>query len=108
MHGSEVTQSLRLCRRHRCCCNAAAGEPQGPSLQERLAQAEACIGSLRKTAAPSNTSSSGDDGNSSAGKPPPLLRGPALAAVELAKRKLQLGLGTQQVLADALLAHHDQ
>eukprot|EP00878_Enallax_costatus_P012918 GHUV01013490.1.p1 GENE.GHUV01013490.1~~GHUV01013490.1.p1 ORF type:complete len:462 (+),score=166.78 GHUV01013490.1:239-1624(+) len=38
----------------------------------------------------------------------PLLRGPALAVVELTKRRLQLGLASQQDLADAILQYHDK
>lgn len=37
-----------------------------------------------------------------------MLRGPALAHVELAKRKLQLGLDGEQQLVDALLEYHDR
>ncbi|WIA30679.1 hypothetical protein OEZ86_000751 [Tetradesmus obliquus] len=98
--------------------NMQAGESASPSLQERVAAAEAFLASLPATpaaaaaaaaeppnGAPNSSSSSSSSSSSRAG---PLLRGPALAAVELAKRKLLLGLGQQQQLAEALLHYHER
>jgi hypothetical protein len=85
-----------------------AGESPSPSIQERLTQAEAFLASLPATAATAAAANGTEDSSSSSSRPGPLLRGPALAAVELAKRKLLLGLGEQQQLADALLQYHDK
>lgn len=87
-------------------------ESSRPTIQERVAQAEAFISSLPTTApgeaAANGVQESGSNNNSNSSKPAPLLRGPALAQVELAKRRLLLGLGEEQMLADALLQYHDR
>lgn len=88
---------------------AAAGEDSQAPQQDKLSSAEAFISSLARTA---NSSSSSSDNNSSSGgsasQSSSVLRGPALAHVELAKRKVQLGMGDEQQLVQALLHHHDR
>jgi hypothetical protein len=88
---------------------ATGDESSSPTLHDRVARAETFITGLPVTAAPADTAN-GTQGSSSSSssKPGLLLRGPALAAVELAKRKLLLGLGQQQQLAEALLQYHDR
>lgn len=94
----------------------AAGESDSPSVQGQIAKATAFITSLPTTAAADTSDSNSVPGsgdtesaiNGSNGKTGPLLRGPALAAVELVKRRLQLGQATQQELADSVLVYQDK
>jgi hypothetical protein len=67
-----------------------------------VSQAEAFISSLGSTLNSTGGSTAGSVSQSSA-----VLRGPALAHVELAKRKAQLGLADEQQLVGALLQYHD-
>jgi hypothetical protein len=69
---------------------------------------EAFVGSLASTAATDSSSSSSTTATtgSSSSRSNAVLRGPALAQVEVAKRKLQLGVGDEQQLVQALLEYH--
>lgn len=72
-----------------------------------MSQAAAFISSLTGPADRTNSSSTGE-GSASGSASSSVLRGPALAYVELAKRKVQLGVGTEQQLVEALLQYHDR
>jgi hypothetical protein len=87
-----------------------AGEPATPNLQQRLQRAKAFIERLPVTAAPDDDASSSHNSSSSSSsrRVAVLLRGPALAQLELLKRELQLGLAEQQQLVEALLLYHDR
>jgi hypothetical protein len=70
-------------------------------VQDRVSQAEAFISSLGST--PNSSSNAGSVIQSTS-----VLRGPALAHVELAKRKVQLGLADELQLVEAMLQYHDR
>jgi hypothetical protein len=74
---------------------------------------DAFVGNLAGTAATNSTSISTTattttSSSSSSSRSSAVLRGPALAQVELAKRKLQLGVGDEQQLVQALLQYHER
>lgn len=73
-----------------------------------MSQAEAFISSLTGPANSSTSSSTTCEGSATGSASSSVLRGPALAHVELAKRKVQLGMGTEQQLVEALLRYHDR
>lgn len=80
-----------------------------PLLQDRVAKVDTFINSLASTPATSSSTSSTDTSASSSGnRSSAVLRGPALAHVEVAKRKLQLGVADQAQLVQALLQYHER
>jgi hypothetical protein len=92
------------------CCPPSGEHDDKTSLQEQVAKAAAVISSLT-----SSLPASADDADAAAAAAAAaaagggaLLRGPALAHVELAKRQLQLGLADEQQLVEALLLYHDR
>jgi hypothetical protein len=90
----------------------STGEDGQPPVADRVSQAAAFISSLTVPANNSNSNSSSSastrGGSASGSASSSVLRGPALAHVELAKRKVQLGVGTEQQLVEALLQYHDR
>lgn len=90
-------------RPNNCCSVWLAGADSQPPVQDRVAQAQAFISKLGSTP---NSSSSSIDGSGSQSSS--VLRGPALAHVELARRKVQLGLADEQQLVEALLQYHEK